>query len=549
MFRALRLRAVIALVTITAVLPGCAANRTSIMPEKEPLFRVPKNAQADSTEFLELSAVIYTIDSVYWDYIRGAPNLKRFRDRISKHQESHPQDWLTALEGLKWGKDSAHCQGNPWQFDLDARWRYFIRFGPPSAYWSPMYEVAIPGSRGRVDTTQTFFNWWSVPDTGIVAQVFKAEWYPPESSLVFPRIETIVGDTIRSKFGKSLYPKMDIATFPNEDSTFDVGISSSIAGDRLTKETILKRRQLEVELQVFSDDTLVFEGHQTQKLGLGGLILSVTANKEDLGFAQHFTISNPPKGRYEAEVTIEGDRNNTGKVSEEFAVPSVFADEGMSDILLVNAFPVVGEDVLPGIRRRHNRNLYGRGSTAFNVGDTLSPYVEITFPKVKPDTNPDTSNWSYLENDSSAVYFSGPVQDPTAWSYTLSVVLDPVRRRAIQSDEKYELVFHDSLGNPILKWAGVDFREKHRQLKREKKKKGTSLDKTGLEMLFARTGQLEGNSYSFESAFEVKGVAPGDYWLIVAVEARNSNGNEWTPNSRKRIRIKYPEPPAFGSRF
>ncbi|TSC82578.1 MAG: hypothetical protein G01um101420_245 [Parcubacteria group bacterium Gr01-1014_20] len=555
MSKMLRLGVVIALATITAFLTGNAENlRTSIMSEeKEPLFRIPNDAQTgtDSTRFLELSAVIYTLDSNYWDYIRGTSAMERFVSRIADHQQKHAAEWLLALRGIEWAKDSTHCLGNPWQFEVDARWAYFIRFGPPSAYWSPMYEVTVPG--GRIDTTQTFFNWWDTRDTGLAAQVFKAEWYPPESSSVFPRVEAIVGDTIKSKFGKALYPELDIVSFPNEDSTFDVGISSSITGNKLTKETLLDRRKLEVELQVFNADSLVFASHQTQKLGLAGLILSVTKNDEDLAFTYHFSVPNLPEGKYRAKLTVEGDRNNAGKITEKFILPSILTTKGMSDILLVDAFPVVGEDISSGIKRL-DQNLYWRGSNAFNTGDTLSPYIEIMIPKVRIKGPPRDSSywWSYLEDSSSVEYFPGPAQDPNAWSYTISVFLKPIRknREPIYSAENREgFVSGDSLGKPVLKWGGIDLREKHKQLQREMGRMGASLQTNDLELLFARASQLPGQFGSFESSFEVKRVAPGDYWMIIAVEATDLYENEWSGNSMKRVRINEIKFPTFGSRF
>lgn len=532
--------AVIALATIATVLPGSAENlRTGIMPaEKEPLFRVPKDAKdaVDSAEFLELSAVIYTLDSNYWDYIRGASTMDRFVSRIADHQQKHATEWLLALRGLEWAKDSAHCLGNPWQFEVDDRWAYFIRFGPPSAYWSPMYEVTVPG--GRIDTTQTFFNWWSALDTGFASQVFKAEWYPPESSLMFPRVKTIVGDTIRSKFGKNLYPEMDIVSFPNEDNTFDVAIVSSVTGDRFTKETILDRRKLEVELRVFSDDTLVFVSHQTQKLGLTGLILSVTANDEDLTFLQHFTVPSLSKGKYKARLTIDGHRNNTGKANGKFVLPSIFRDqEGMSDLFLLDRYPVAGDDVSGGIQRQA-RNLKGRGSHDFIVGDTLSLYIEVAMPnKPRPDSS-DVIEWSYLDESGSEEYFTAPA-DTSDW-FTFKVFLEPDEKKAPDHGSNLRFVVtHDSLNNPLLTWNSVDTRKALSELARENQKENRSFHFLAARVIRAR----EGANTSFESSFEVGKVKPGKYWLVIVAEGLDSSGRKLFRNSsRTRVEINFPPP-------
>ncbi|MEK9173068.1 MAG: hypothetical protein AAB594_00660 [Patescibacteria group bacterium] len=546
MSKMLRLGVVIALATITTVLPGSAENRrTSIMPiEKEPLFRVPKDVKdvADSSQFLELSAILYAVDSMHWDYIKGTSTMERFRERIADHQNNHPELWLTAMSGLEWAKDSAHCQGNVWQPEVDARWPYFIRFGPPSAYWSPQYQVRVPGGGGRVDTTVIFFNYWesSRGDTGLAAQLFKAEWYPPESSSVFPKVQQIFGDTIKSEFGKDLYPEMDIASFANEDGTYDIAVVGWITGNRLTRETIVDQRELWAELKIFRNDSLVWSAEQTQKLGLNGLVLSVTENDEDLSLTHHFTVTHFPKGEYEAKLVMRGDHNNIGKYRKKFPVPSIFPDnEGISDVFLVNREPVRGSSVAEGLLR-YGHNQIGRGSHDFNAGDTLSLYVEVPMPKESHLDSLDATEWAYLNESESQQYFGDSTYSGN-W-LLLKARLEPDKKKIVPSDNTEVIPTHDSLDSPLLIFDSVDvqkaFAEMMRKSREEKEKEKQSLHFLSAQVIRASEGT---NTALFESSFRVVDIESGrKYWIVVTAEAYDSFGQKllWEKTTRTPIRGK-----------
>jgi hypothetical protein len=416
-----------------------------------------------------------------------------FLKRLERHKSAHADLWTRAMAGLAWARDSAHCAGEVYRPEGDVRWPYFVRFGPPSAWWVTKFETVVAG--GNHDTVLTFFYRWNDLDTSIAAQAESACTYPTR---------LLGGIRTKSEVRRAIYPSIDVVSFPDSAGTFDVWVITSVRGRDLTYET-LESGELQGDIKILGDDKRpVATQSQTHKLALAGLILSVTANSEDFSIPFHFEERGLRKGKYTLEANIQGYRTNaSGTTRREFILPSPFADQGVSDILLADLRGPQGEGITHGVLR-NGRNLQGISEPIFGAGDTISPYVEFRMPQ------------------------------GDGWACALSVFLKPVLKNPVKTVKISRSVLSaDSLGKPVVRWAGVDLVKERRELEQN-----TPVERNSLDLIFARVYRPEGGLGVFESSFEVSHrAASGDYWLIIEIEGRDSTGREFERWVRKKITI------------
>jgi len=421
------------------------------------------------------------------------PPARIFLKRVGRHKTKHPDLWNRALAGLAWARDSAGCAGQVWQPAGDVRWPYFVRFGPPSAWWVTKFETVVAG--GNHDTVLTFFYRWNELDTGIAAQAESACTYPTR---------LLEGIRTKSEVRRAIYPSVDVVSFPDSAGTFDIWVITSVRGRDLTYKT-LESGELQGDIKILGDDKRpVATQSQTHKLALAGLILSVAANPEDFSIPFHFEERGLRKGKYTLEANIQGYRTNaSGTTKREFILPSPFADKGGSDILLADLRGPRGEGITHGVLR-NGRNLQGISEPIFEAGDTISPYLEIRIP----------------EGDN--------------WACVFSVFLKPVLKNPVKTVKLSRSVLSaDSLGKPLVRWAGIDLVKERRELAQE-----TRVGQGGLDLIFARVYRHESGLGVFESSFEVSHrAASGDYWLIIRIEGRDSTSREFDRWVRKKITI------------
>jgi hypothetical protein len=451
-------------------------------------------ASADSSRFAEASAVLRIIDSSYWSFeLEALPTARLFLRRLERHQSSHPDLWARATAGLAWARDSAHCAGEVWRPEGDVRWPYFVRFGSPSAWWVTRFEAVVAG--GDRDTVLTFFYRWNELDTGIAAQAEPTGTYPTR---------LLEGTCPKSEGARAVYPSIDVVSFPDSAGTFDIWVITSVRGHELTCETI-RSGELHGDIKIIGeDDRPVAAQSQTHQLGLAGLVLSVTVNAYDFCIPFHFAERGLSRGKYTLETNIRGYRTNaSGTTLREFILPSPFADQGVSTILLADLRGPQGEGITHGVLR-NGRNLQGISEPIFGVGDTISPYVEFRMPQ------------------------------GDGWACALSVFLKPVLKNPVKTVKvSHSILSADSLGKPLVRWAGVDL------IKERKELEGSATEEHGdLELIFARVCNPSSNSGVFESSFEVsRRASSGDYWLIIEIEGRDSAGRKFNRTVQRQIAI------------
>ncbi len=483
----------IPLAVLALALSSCAG--TAGQDQTGPLLHIPGDtAPADSSRFAEASAILRIIDASYWSFaLDTEPESQLFLKQVDRHKIKHPDLWTRALDGVAWAHDSAHCAGEVWRPEGDVRWPYFVRFGPPSVWWVTKFETAVAG--GNRDTVLTFFYRWNELDTGIAAQAESTGTYPTK---------LLGGIRTKSEVRRAIYPSIDVVSFPDRAGTFDIWIITGVRGRDLTYET-LESGVLQEDIKILGDDKrLVATQDRTGKLALAGLILSVTVNSEALSIPSHFEERGLPAGKYTVEANVRGYRTNaSGTVRREFVLPSPFADRGVSDILLADLRGPCGEGITPGVLR-NGRNLQGISEPIFGVGDTISPYVEIRMP----------------EGDD--------------WACVFSVFLKPVLRNPVKTVKVSRSVLSaDSLGKPLVRWAGVDLARERRELGQE-----TRVGQGDLDLIFARVSRSVSDLDVFESSFEVsRRASSGDYWLIIEIEGRDSAGQAFNRSIQKKITL------------
>ncbi len=473
---------------------------TKVIPIESGFRPLPSGLTADdSTRFATESAVIRILDSADWDYdFNAAITRDTFRARADRYITRDSTTWNRAMAGLAWAKDSAHCAGQVWNPQGDVRWNYFIRFGPPSAWWVTDYNIRVPGGGG--DTTLGFFYWWDAQDTGLAAVAESTHTWP---SATLP----LLAD--QPEPAKPIYPAIDAVSFPNRDGTYDVWVTAAVWGDDLTGATIAGDA-LGATLNLLGEnpserERLLDTRRQTRELGLAGLVLGVTANRRSLSIPFYFELTGLHAGRYTLEVSIAGGHNNSGGGEKTLILPSPFAGDGTSDLLLVYKHGPRGPGIAPRVHRE-NRELQGTAFPSFVKGDTISPYVEMYLPPGE------------------------------RWAYTTKVYLERVRvgARGVVSVSK-PVVSADSLGAPLFRWAGADLTGDLRKLQQPSQSSRPILD-----LLYARVDQPERDRAIFESSFQISHrVRPGDYWLIIDFEGRDRTGADITRSVRKRIQITY----------
>jgi hypothetical protein len=460
--------------------------------------RLPEDLKTttDSAELSELSMIAQLLDTSWWSLnLQTARFKKTFLARVSDHQKNHPKEWEHAYSGLSWARDSAACHGTCWEPDAEVRWPFFIRFGIPTSWWVTQYESTVSG---RFDTVLTFFYWWSRADTGLACQA------DPDQS--FARYVLVAQQRLGSEIRLPIYPIVDIVSFPNGDSTEDVWVTVGISGQELTPITIdSKTLGLVWAIKDQHGSTVIRErlGH---KLGLAGLILSVTGNRGDIRIPIHLSAPQMRPGRYEIELDVRGYRTNRGKMTIDFVLPSPLASQGMSDLLLVYTRGPRGIDLAPGIGR-NGENLYAVTDPAYLVGDTIFPYAEIAFP------------------------------DSGEWAYTVTVYLRRAKTpRGTIVRTGQPVVVADSAEAPIARWAGIDIRKTLTVLGIDEPSRAP-----GISLLSARVYRGRGPHGVFESAFLVTpGITVGEYWLTIEVEGADTQGRRLWRAAQKKIAIVRP---------
>ena len=456
--------------------------------------RIPQGieTQRDSLWFFETASILRVIDSAYAMYVENVEK-KSFTDRVSKHQNKNLEQWLRAFRGLSYARDTAKCHGQPWLPDGEIRWSHFLNFGPPTSWWEAPYETA----NGR-DTVPTFFYWWDDIDSGLACQA--------ESTLTYP---TRVLEPLRAKmgFGKAIFPEVEVVSFPNLDNTISVLVTAVIKGDQVTEETVMGGRgKLNTNFEVRdSKRNIIAQESFSLKFGLTGLVLGVTVNKEALPISSSFSYDSLQGGDFTANVDMRGYRTNAGNGKSKFHTPSLLASQGISDILLRGNKGMVGPDLTPGIWR-FGRELRSRGSHDFKIGDTISPYSEIEIPKGE------------------------------GWAYSVSVFLKPKTsgKPSIPDVELFPIA--DSLGESLLTWAGIDIRQKLKEIK-----ENPVYNYSRLQMLFGKAYQPEGSKgfILFDSEFQIQSMTrPDEYWLIIYVAGRDMNGQKFERSTQTEIKIK-----------
>jgi hypothetical protein len=482
----------ISFILLALVLSTCAGPAPKNLSESD--LHLPGDlAPADSSRLLEASAILRIIDSSYWSFeIAAVPTAQLLVKRVERHKSKHPDLWARAMAGLAWARDSARCSGQVWQSAGDVRWPYFVRFGPPSAWWVTKFETEAGGG---LDTALTFFYRWNELDTGIATQAEPNGSYPTR---------LLEGVESKSEVAKPIYPSIDVVSFPDSVGTFDAWVITSVRGDELTHET-LRSGELLGDIRIIgANNRPVATQSQTHRLGLVGLILSVTTSGHDFCIPFHFAERGLPRGRYALETSIRGYRTNaSGTTRREFTLPSPFADSGVSDILLADLRGPQGGGITHGVLR-NDRNLQGISEPIFGAGDTLSPYVEFRMPRGE------------------------------GWACALSVFLKPVLKNPTKTvNVSRSVLSADSLGKPLVRWAGIDLVKERNALEQS-----SPAEHRDLELIFARVFNPSSNTGVFESSFEVsRRASPGDYWLIIEIEGRDSVGRKFNRSVQKQIEI------------
>lgn len=457
-------------------------------------MRLPEDitTAADSAYLGELSIIAQLLDTNWWSLnLQTARFEHTFLSRIVNHQTDHPEEWKRAFEGLTWARDSAACHGTAWAPDGEVRWPFFIRFGAPTSWWVSMYQ---PVGVFRRITVPTYFYWWTPSDTGLACQAESDRDYA--SQLLTAQPETY-------ELRRPIFPVIEIVSFPNGDATEDVWITVGTNGVELTSPTI-NRKLLEIVWSIKDAQGLLVAGDRlVHRLGLVGLVLSVTGNRNNIRIPVHFGAERLARGVYELDVQVNGYHMNSGHETVEFTIPSPLASQGMSDLLLVYPRGPRGIDLAPGVGRNGN-NFCVVTDPRFFAADTVVPYVEFELP----------------EGD--------------GWTYAVSVFLRPAQRakgHTVRTGKT--VVVADSGEAPIARWAGID-------IERELGILGINeLPRTnGMSLLAARVYRGDGRMGVFESSFLITPETRlGEYWLTIDVEGANTIGQTFWRSTQKRIAI------------
>lgn len=447
---------------------------------------------ADSARLSELSAITRLLDTTWWSVnLQTARLQKTFVERTERHQRQNPEIWDRAWRGLAWAQDSARCHGTLWAPDGEVRWPYFIRFGPPTSWWETYYrEEGVM----RAKILPTFFYWWTSADTGLACQAadgvsFATRELTAQSAKVEPR--------------RPIYPLVEIVSFPNLDETQDVWFTIGIAGSDLTPFTV-QSKYLDLEWSLKDGDGERIAGERlNHRLGLVGLVLSVTGNRNNLRIPIHFGVANLAPGSYELQVKVRGFRTNAGSETVEFEIPSPLASAGISDLLLVYRHGPRGSDLAPGVDRG-GKNMCAVTEPVYYTGDTIFPFVEFLLPEGEE------------------------------WAYAVSVYLRPVRLvRGAKVRTGKPVAIADSNDAPIARWAGID-------INRELSVLGIHepVRPKGITLLAARVYRGDQPIGVFESEFLVTPeTSPGEYWLTIDVEGLDRDGRRMWRTTQKKIAI------------